>query len=78
MKEKKESKGGKILHKFEKPRSKTYCIIEEDKNEPWFVYVKKMENKSGKLHDSSMITAKDVESWVQGLKESGWIQKDLD
>lgn len=71
----KEAKGGKILHRFEKPRSKTYCIIEEDKDEPWFVYVKKIENKSGKLNDSSMIIAKDVDDWVKGLEESGWIRK---
>ncbi len=77
MKETKESKRGKILYKFEKPRSKTYCVIEEDKDEPWFVYVKKIENKSGKLNDSSMIIAKDVDSWVQGLKESGWIEKEI-
>lgn len=78
MKESKEETGGKILYKFEKPRAKTFCVIEEDKKEPWFVYVKKIENKTGKLNDKSMITAKDVDSWVQGLKESGWIQKDLD
>lgn len=76
MKESKESKGGKILHKFEKPRAKTYCIIEEDKDDPWFVYVKKIEIKTGKLNDSSMIIAKDVDDWVEGLQKSGWVKKE--
>jgi len=76
MKENKERKGGKILYRFEKTRAKTYCIIEEDKDEPWFVYVKKIEIKSGKLNDSSMIIAKEVEDWVEGLEKSGWVKKE--
>jgi hypothetical protein len=72
----KEKKQGKILHKFEKPRSKTFCIMEEDTEDPWFVYVKKIENKSGKVSDSSMIIAKDVEDWIEALEKSGWAKKE--
>lgn len=76
-KDQKNKAAGKIIHRFKKERSRSYCIMEEDKEDPWFVYVKKIDIKTGNVNDCSMIIAKDVKDWVLGLTESGWKEEEI-
>ena len=70
-------KYGKILYRFEKPKGKMYCLLQEDGDDPWFIYSRKMDLKTNQEKDRSMIIEKDLEQWIKGLKEYGWIEKEI-
>ena len=77
MAKEQKTKYGKILHRFEKPKGKMYCILQEDGDDDWFIYSRKMDSKTNKEKDSSMIIRKDLPQWIQGLLEYGWIEKEI-
>jgi len=62
----------KILYTLAKPRSPQTIVFLEDKEDPWFVYVKTYKTKSGIITNSSMIIAADVEAWLSHLKSNGY------
>jgi hypothetical protein len=68
---------GKTLYRLEKPRARNYCLIQESEDDDWFIYVRKLDIKTHKETDSSMIIAKDVPQWLDGLERTGWVQKDI-
>jgi hypothetical protein len=67
----------KILHRFEKPKAKTYCLFQESCDDEWFIYVRKLEIKTNKETDSQMIIAKDVPQWIDAMKRTGWEEKEI-
>lgn len=77
MKTAAKEKFGKTLYRLEKPKARNYCLIQESHDDEWFIYVRKLDNKTHKETDSSMIIAKDIPQWLDGLEGSGWIQKDV-
>jgi hypothetical protein len=54
-----------------------YCLLQEDGDDPWFIYSRKMDLKTNQEKDRSMIIEKDLEQWIKGLKEYGWIEKEI-
>ena len=64
----------KIIHVFEKPRARTFYQIEEDNQDSWFLHVKKVEKKTGKINSSSMIIEKDLSAWITTFANEGWIE----
>jgi hypothetical protein len=65
-------KSEKILHILEKPKAKTYYKIVEDKDDPWFIYIQKIDKKTKEIQKNSMIIAKDLESQLKLIKSDGW------
>ena len=63
---------GNLLHRLEKPRAKFYYLYSEDAEDPWFVYVRKMDKKTNKEIDRSMFVAKDIPQWLDWQLRSGW------
>jgi len=57
----------KSIYKLIKKHSPNTIEFFEDKDDPWFVHVITYSNKTGKITDSSMIIASDVESWKTHL-----------
>lgn len=70
-------KFGKTLYRLEKPKARNYCLIQESHEDEWFIYVRKLDIKTHKETDSSMIIAKDIPQWLKGLESIGWVQKDI-
>lgn len=62
----------KQLYYLTKPHSPQSIIFVEDKEDPWFIYVKYYKTKTGEVVDSSMIIAKDAEDWLTHLQHVGW------
>jgi hypothetical protein len=62
-------KYGKILYRFEKPKGKMYCLLQEDGDDPWFIYSRKMDLKTNQEKDRSMIIEKDLEQILSLLPE---------
>ena len=58
--------------KLTKPRAKTEIIFKEDKDDPWFIWMHRVEKKSGKK-TSSMILEKDVPDFMRPFLEKGWV-----
>jgi len=65
----------KVLYTLEKPRSPQTIAFVEDKDDPWFVYVKYFKTKSGVITDSSMMIKSDIETLLIHLKRLGWEMK---
>jgi hypothetical protein len=63
---------GKFLFELNKPKAKTTYKIYEDRDDPWFLYVVKIDIKTGKSSRTSMIIQKDLEGYVDSLKGEGW------
>lgn len=59
--------------KLTKPRAKTEIRFKPDKDDDWFVYIETTERKSGKKTSSKMITQKDVDSFLKGYTDKGWV-----
>jgi len=55
-----------------KPRAILSIVFIEDKNDPWFIYVKYFK-KTGEITDSSIIIKSDYNDWINLLKNVGWI-----
>jgi hypothetical protein len=70
-------KYGKVLHRFEKPKGKIHCLLQEDADDNWFIYSRKIDTKTGQENDRAMIIQKDLAKWIQGLEEYGWIEKEI-
>lgn len=67
----------KILYKFEKIRAKNYCLFQESCDDEWFIYVRKLDNKTNKETDCQMIIAKDLPQWINAMKDTGWVEKEI-
>ena len=67
---------GKTLYKMEKPKAINYLLIEEDIDDDWFIYVRKIDKKTKLEKDRSMIIRKDLEDHLIGWKSLGWIISD--
>jgi hypothetical protein len=66
----------KVLYILRKPHVPHTIVFIEDKDDPWFVYVKYFKTKTGVISDSSMIIAGDVEIQLTHLLDLGYeIQK---
>ena len=65
-------KSEKVLYILEKPKAKTYYKIVEDKDDPWFIYIQKIDKKTNQIQKNSMIIAKDLESQLNLIKSDGW------
>ncbi len=63
---------GKLLKTFNKLKAKTYYKIYEDADDPWFIYIIKYDLKTNKSTQTSMVTAKDIPSWLIMLNNEGW------
>ena len=70
----KDFKNNKILYTLIKPHSPQTIVFLEDKEDPWFVYVKTYKTKSGVITDSSQIIASDVEARLTHLKAVGYVE----
>jgi hypothetical protein len=77
MKTNTKEKYGKVLYRLEKPKARNYCLFQESQEDEWFIYVRKLDLKTNKETDSSMIIAKDVPQWLKGFEETGWVHKDI-
>jgi hypothetical protein len=64
----------KILYTLSKPHSPQTIVFVEDKEDPWFVYVKTYKTKSGIITDSSQIIASDVATRLTHLKAVGYVE----
>lgn len=58
--------------KLVKPRAKTEIRFKPDKEDDWFIHIETIEKKSGKK-TSKMITQKDVEIYLKGYIDKGWV-----
>jgi hypothetical protein len=63
---------GKLIKIFNKPKAKTCYKFYEDADDPWFIYIIKYDLKTNKSSQTSMVTAKDIPSWVVMLNKDGW------
>lgn len=65
-----------ILIELNKKRAISKIIFEEnikmDNNDKWFIDVKKIKNKTGKLMSISTILRKDIDTWINIYKKEGW------
>ena len=64
-------KSGKILYKLKKEKARTHYIIQEDPDEPTFIYVRRMEKNNEKY--KSMVILKDLPDYIKGLQNLGWV-----
>jgi hypothetical protein len=62
----------KKLYSLTKVRSPLSIVFIEDKEDPWFIYVKYYKTKSGEITDSSMIIRADIDDWLKAIKNSGY------
>jgi hypothetical protein len=58
--------------RLNKPKSRQHVIIETDRNDDWFLYVKFIENKTEEVTHTSMIIRKDLPGWITYLGSMGW------
>jgi L-rhamnose mutarotase len=77
MKASTKEKYGKVLYRLEKIKARNYCLFQESSEDEWFIYVRKLDLKTHKETDCSMIIAKDIPQWMSSLENSGWVQKDI-
>jgi hypothetical protein len=66
---------GKILHRLEKPKSRTHIIFVEDlgmDDEGWFISVKWIYTKTGEIKRESCIIRKSISDWLNPLLRDGW------
>lgn len=59
---------------LEKPKSRQRIEVVPDANDDWFIDIKWVEKKSGKIARSSCIIRKDLESWISHLERQGWVK----
>jgi hypothetical protein len=59
-----------------KPKARTAILFRTDKEDDWFINVIRFELKSGKQISNSIIIKKDVEQWLDGFTQKGWIVVD--
>jgi hypothetical protein len=62
----------KVLYTLTKSHSPQTIVFIEDKEDPWFVYVKYFKTKTGTIVYSSMIIAGDLETQLSHLQRLGW------
>jgi hypothetical protein len=65
----------KQLYLLTKLRSPLSVIFIEDKEDPWFIYVKYFKTKTGEITNSSMIIKPDIYTWLKSIKNNGYIEK---
>jgi len=63
---------GEILHTLSKPKAKTSYIFQEDKDDDYFAFFRKIEKKSSKETECSLMLRKDIPEWLSWLSNSGW------
>lgn len=61
---------------LKKPKARTAILFRPDKEDDWFVDVIHFELKSGKQTSKSIIIQKDVEQWLCGFTQRGWVVVD--
>lgn len=61
---------------LKKPKARTAILFRPDKEDDWFVDVIHFELKSGKQTSKSIIIQKDVEQWLGGFTQRGWVVVD--
>jgi hypothetical protein len=69
-----------LIHIFNKPRAKQRVEIWIDYNmdeDGWFLEVKYVEKKTQKVASRHCIIKKDLGTWTNQLKSSGWIESEL-
>ena len=64
--------------KLVKPRAKTEITFKEDKEEKDFIYIISNERKSGKQNSKYMIILKDLDDFLKGYYDRGWLKFDPD
>lgn len=68
-----QSNYGKILYRLEKPKARTYYLVQEDAEDSWFIHFRSMEIKSNKEKKTEMIIRKDLDQWINWLNGMGWL-----
>jgi hypothetical protein len=58
--------------KLSKDRARHIIKFKPDKDDDWFIYIIHSEKKSGKETSKVMIIKKDVDSFLESLKNNGW------
>ena len=61
---------------LKKPKARTAILFRADKEDDWFVDVIHFELKSGKQTSKSIIIQKDVDQWLGGFTQKGWVVMD--
>lgn len=65
-----------ILHHLRKPKAKCDIIFEEDlkmDEDGWFISVKHIQRKDGKVTRESCIILKNVETWLNSYLQDGYV-----
>jgi hypothetical protein len=65
-------KDAKRLFILKKKRSPRTIEFIEDPKDPWFIFIVGVGNKSKKFESCSIITAKNIEEWIDVYKRQGW------
>lgn len=63
---------GEILHTLNRPRAKTKYIFQQDLDEESFAFFRKIEMKTGKETECSLMLKKDIPDWITWLGNNGW------
>ena len=59
--------------RLKKPKSRIRVEIDSDTKEECFLFVKRIENKTGKIKSNGMIVNTDLPDWMTYFLGSGWI-----
>jgi len=65
----------KIVCSFYKVHSPYSAVIVDDVEDSWFKYVIFYKTKTGEVTEKYMIIEKDLDTWINAVKRSGFIVK---
>jgi len=76
-------KNKKVLLRLVKPKARTVYefVVAEDMgaDNDWFIDMNKLDKKSGKIKDTSLIIRKDIDGWIEYMHNMlGWLVEDDD
>ena len=64
----------KKLYKLSKPRSPLFVeFMTEDLPDEWLIDIVRYKRKSGIVAENFMILQKEIDTWMKGYKEKGWV-----